>query len=167
MESEFKLARDNNPISLTPNFVLPEEQRPNLSQVATLSSIPIIDLSVDHDQHERKNSTVVQKISQACEEYGFFQITNHGVPRDLCERAMKVVHDFFRLPSQERSNLFTTDFSKQVKVINYHLRNYNNDQEDQQNDVTLMWSEAFSHPWGPNINGDFANLLPENPPEYR
>lgn len=162
MESTFQLARDNNPISLSQTFVLPEQQRPNLSQVTTLSSIPIVDLSLDQNQGGDQLSKLVKEISLACEEYGFFQIINHGVPQDLCKRTMKAVEDFFKLPPQERANFIAGDSSKEVKVMNYDLKN--NDQG--QKNVTLMWSEAFSHPWGP-INGDFANLLPENPPEYR
>ncbi|PON99051.1 Non-heme dioxygenase N-terminal domain containing protein [Trema orientale] len=149
MES-FLLARDSTPISLSPDFILPEEKRPQLSQVSTLDSIPIIDLSVEYQD--------VQKISQACEEYGFFQVINHGVPQDLCKRMLTSISDLFKLPPQERSKLFTTDHTKEAKIINYFLKS-------QIEDKVTMWSENFNYTWDPT--GDFATLLPENPPHYR
>lgn len=156
------MAKDKNPISLSPNFILPVENRPKLSQVSTLASIPIIDLSVDHNIQEGIThdgpSPLVDKISQACEEYGFFQIINHGVPQELCKRTLAAIADFFSLPPQERSQFFTTDYTKQVKIKNYYLKF-----EGQEN--VTMWSETFGHPWDPT--GDFASLLPENPPQYR
>ncbi|PON87690.1 Oxoglutarate/iron-dependent dioxygenase [Trema orientale] len=155
--SQFQMARDKNTISLSPNFILPEENRPRLSHVSTLASIPIIDLDIEHNTQEGP-SLLLEKISQACEEYGFFQIINHGVPQELCKRTLSTIADFFSLPPQERSQFLTTDFTKQVKIINFHLKFQG------QENVT-MWSETFKHPWDPV--GDFASLLPENPPQYR
>ena len=43
----------------------------------------------------RGPSPLVSKISQACEEYGFFHIINHGVPKELCQKVMAVVTEFF------------------------------------------------------------------------
>ena len=39
---------NNTPLTLSPNFILPEDKRPNLSEVLPSDSIPIIDLN-DHD----------------------------------------------------------------------------------------------------------------------
>ena len=81
---------NNTPLTLSPNFILPEEKRPNLSEVLPSDSIPIIDLN-DHDIDDGQGpSPLVSKISQACEEYGFFQIINHGVPRELCQKVLAV-----------------------------------------------------------------------------
>ncbi|XP_062110415.1 protein DMR6-LIKE OXYGENASE 2-like [Humulus lupulus] len=156
MES-FQMAKDNTPLSLSQNFILPEEKRPQLSKVSTLDSIPIIDFSVinkDGASHE----VLLDKITEACEEYGFFHIINHGVPQDLCKRMLTAVSDLFKLPPQERSKLFSTDHTKEARIMNYFLKFQNQDK-------VTMWSENFSHPWDPN--GDFFTLLPENPPLYR
>ncbi|XAR65120.1 Flavanone 3-dioxygenase [Bertholletia excelsa] len=147
----FKLANGSTPLSLTPNFILPEDKRPLLSQVSPLSSIPIIDM----DENEK---VLVQKVSDACEEYGFFQIVNHGVPEELCQRMLAAVDEFFQLPPEERAHLFSNDMSKALKVGNYHLK------VDGERKVT-MWSEMLRHPWHPHE--DFTHLLPENPPQYR
>lgn len=71
---------------------------------------------------------------------------------------LHAISDLFKLPPQERSKLFSTDHTKQVRILNYYLKFQNNE------NVT-MWSESFNHHWDPT--GDLASLLPENPPHYR
>ena len=151
-KKSFQMANSIKPISLTPNFIVPEEKRPQLAHISPLASIPIIDLN-DH-----VTSSLLQKISQACEEYGFFQVINHGVPKELCEKVMTAVTQFFELPPEERAEFFTEDHTKQVRLFNYYLKS------EGQEKVT-MWSELFSHPWHPVDN--FTHLLPQNPPLYR
>lgn len=148
----FQLANGPSPLSLSSSFILPENKRPYLSQVSTVASIPVIDLNQELSQ-------LIQQVSRACEEYGFFQIINHGVSQELCERMLKTISEFFELPPQERAKFFTTDHTKQIKLFNYNLK------VDGQEDKVSMWSETFSHPLHPL--DDVAHLLPENPPQYR
>ena len=145
------MANSGGPLSLTPNYILPQHKRPNLTQISTLVSIPIIDLM-------EPSALVVEQISKACEEYGFFQIFNHGIPQELCDRMMAVTTDFFELPPEEKAPFFSTDHTKQVKLFNYFVK------DGSQNKVS-MWSECFSHPWHPL--DDILHLLPQNPPQYR
>lgn len=146
--TSFQMANDTNPLFLSPNFILPESHKPHLTQISTLDSIPIIDLN-DYD-----TDNLVQKISQASEVYGFFQIINHGVPEEICDRMMTAYTQFFKLSAEEKAQYFTTDHTKQVKLFNYFLKIQGQEQ-------VTMWSETFSHLW------HRTNLLPENPPQYR
>ena len=157
MTVPFQLA-NNTPLSLSPDFILPEFKRPILSNVFPSDSIPIIDLN-DHEIDEGQGSSpLVSKISQACEEYGFFQIINHGVPKELCQKVLAVVTEFFQLPHEERAQYLTEDHTEQVKVFNYY-------QKYEGLGKVIMWSETFSHPWHPIE--EFTHLLPTNPPQYR
>ncbi|KAK9276432.1 hypothetical protein L1049_005965 [Liquidambar formosana] len=115
------------------------------------------DYNSDDDKSDRVLSPLVQEISQACEDYGFFQIINHGVPENLCERMMISVTEFFQLHHEERAHISSNDRTKPVRVSNFYLK------EGQ--DKVTMWSETFSHPWHPI--DDFIHLLPKNPPQYR
>ncbi|XP_031260387.1 protein DMR6-LIKE OXYGENASE 1-like [Pistacia vera] len=156
----FQFTCSTTPLCLPPNFILPEDKRPHISQVSTLNSIPIIDLN---DQiHASENgdfpSLLVEKISRACEEYGFFQIINHGVPQELCNKMMTVSTHFFELPFEQKKQFFTTDFTKQVKLFNYYLNTHGQEKVN-------TWSQSFSHPGHPIE--DLSHLLPENPPQYR
>ncbi|KAK4429783.1 protein DMR6-LIKE OXYGENASE 2 [Sesamum alatum] len=147
----FCLANGSTPLSLSDDFILPAHVRPVLSSVSTSITVPVIDLN-------DKQPSLIKNISEACEEYGFFHIINHGVPEELCRRMMAAISDFFKLPPQERSHLFTEDKTKPLRVSNYYLK------VEGQYKVT-MWSETLAHPW--YAFDDFAHLLPRNPPHYR
>ncbi|GMI70783.1 DOWNY MILDEW RESISTANT 6 [Hibiscus trionum] len=148
----FHFVNGSSPSSLSPDHILPQDKRPNLTQTPLLSSVPVIDLM------EEPCASVVDKISKACEEYGFFQIINHGVPRELCDRVLAVLAAFFELPPQEKAPFLATDQTQQVKLLNYYVKS------DGENKVS-MWSECFTHPWHPL--DDILHLLPQNPPQYR
>lgn len=152
--TSFQLANESSPLSLSPEFILPEDKRPNLSEVPTLSSIPIIDLSPkSDDNNDHSHTQLVHKISQACEEYGFFQIVNHGVPDEICKKMMAAITHFFDLPPQQRA-IFSTkdDDDKPAKIFTYKLK--------VQNGVKVnMWSECFFHHWNPTES--LIHPLPE------
>ncbi|XP_051122587.1 flavanone 3-dioxygenase 2-like [Andrographis paniculata] len=128
-------------------FILPAAERPAASKSIP---IPVIDL-------DEKQASLIGKIRDACEGHGVFHIINHGVPKELCRKMIGAVHDFFRLPAEERSHLFTDDKTKPLRVSNFYL---NGD-----DDKFTMWSEVLAHPWHPS--DDFSHLLPRNPPHYR
>ncbi|KAL2547043.1 2-oxoglutarate (2OG) and Fe(II)-dependent oxygenase superfamily protein [Forsythia ovata] len=146
----FHLANGST-LSLSQDFILPDDNRSVLSNLCPLLSIPVINM---------KDSipVLVKKISQACEEYGFFQIINHGVPSELCQKMVDSVTDFFSLPPEERALLFTNDKTKPLRVSNYYLKVEGKER-------VTMWSETLAHPWHPVE--DLAHLLPQNPPYYR
>ncbi|XP_050227003.1 2-oxoglutarate-Fe(II) type oxidoreductase hxnY-like [Mercurialis annua] len=63
------------------------------------AKLPVIDLSSpDH------NSTA-NSIRQACVEYGFFYLINHGVETDLIAKAFDESYKFFSLPLNEKMKL--------------------------------------------------------------
>ncbi|XP_021651748.2 flavonol synthase/flavanone 3-hydroxylase isoform X1 [Hevea brasiliensis] len=67
------------------------------------SSIPTIDLSPffrEGDEDGKKKA--METITQACTEYGFFQIENHGVPLDLMNQALELSKKFFDFPDEEK-----------------------------------------------------------------
>ncbi|CAL5425866.1 unnamed protein product [Camellia sinensis] len=69
---------------------------PSLRTKKTMAvGIPIIDLSLER-------SVLSQKIVQACEEYGFFKVVNHGVPKEIISSMEKEGSDFFAKRSSEK-----------------------------------------------------------------
>lgn len=66
-------------------------------------AIPTVDLSPffrNGDDEGRRKATDV--IKAACSDYGFFQITNHGVPIHLFDQALHLSRTFFALPDEEK-----------------------------------------------------------------
>ena len=58
-------------------YILPPNERPQLSEVSYSESIPVVDLQ-DLDGPNR--TRVVQEICLACEEDGFFQVHHTSIP---------------------------------------------------------------------------------------
>ncbi|RHN63217.1 putative aminocyclopropanecarboxylate oxidase [Medicago truncatula] len=69
-------------------------------------SLPIIDLS-SPDRLSTANS-----IRQACVEYGFFYLVNHGVNEDFMKQVFEHSAKFFSLPLQHKMNLILVHFPK-------------------------------------------------------
>ncbi|XVE57489.1 hypothetical protein DITRI_Ditri04bG0095200 [Diplodiscus trichospermus] len=58
--------------------------------------IPVIDMSkLGQDDEQRK-------FHMACREWGFFQLTNHGVGDEVIEKMKIDIQEFFKLPLQEK-----------------------------------------------------------------
>ncbi|KAI3850260.1 hypothetical protein MKW92_047562 [Papaver armeniacum] len=167
--NSFEFAFNSSSISLFPNFILPEDgddnidgneekstttayARPNLSKVMPLTTIPTIDMIIDHD-------SLVSVITKACEDFGFFQIINHGVPRDVYKKMMDVSMAFFRLPCEERGKLYSSNPHEVVRVGSGYV-------ELQNKERVNLWMERLSHLAHPFLKEN-AHLLPQNPPEYR
>lgn len=60
---------------------------------STALEVPVIDLS-----SEIPESELVEQVSNACSDFGFFQVTNHGIPSDLVEEYRKQCRLYFDLP---------------------------------------------------------------------
>nr|GMC68325.1 protein DOWNY MILDEW RESISTANCE 6 [Ipomoea batatas] len=96
--------------SLPENYVRPESDRPRLSEVADCNNVPVIDLGCG------ERELIVKQIAQACSEYGFFQVINHGVPKKAIEDMLKVAQEFFQLPVEEKMKLYSDDPSKTMRL---------------------------------------------------
>ncbi|XVE55280.1 hypothetical protein DITRI_Ditri03aG0145900 [Diplodiscus trichospermus] len=61
-------------------------------------AIPVIDFSKLNGEERAKT---LAQIANACEEWGFFQLVNHGIPEELLERVKKVTSEFYKLEREE------------------------------------------------------------------
>ncbi|CAN1234555.1 1-aminocyclopropane-1-carboxylate oxidase 5 [Linum perenne] len=67
-------------------------------------AIPVIDFSkVGNGATPEERAATMALIAKCCEDWGFFQLVNHGVPDELLERVKKVCSEFFK---QEREESF-------------------------------------------------------------
>ncbi|GLJ45842.1 hypothetical protein SUGI_0965010 [Cryptomeria japonica] len=83
---------------LPPTYVRPVEERPS-GHVLVEEKIPLIDLSGLED--ERRGKTMVE-ISNACKQWGVFQLINHGMSSELLNAGRDVSRRFFQLPLEEK-----------------------------------------------------------------
>ncbi|KAL4191374.1 hypothetical protein AMTRI_Chr07g80220 [Amborella trichopoda] len=129
---------------LTEKYILPLEERPKFSSDESLSeSIPVIVLSRVSDRLGRQN--IIWQITKASEDYGFFQIMNHGVPEDVIQEMLGVATEFFEMPIEERAKLYSEDPKTQVRV--------------------QLWRDFLRHPCHPLE--DYIDSWPQMPENYR
>ncbi|KAM0946369.1 putative aminocyclopropanecarboxylate oxidase [Dioscorea sansibarensis] len=108
--------------------------------------IPVIDFS-KLDGEERAET--LAKIHNGCQEWGFFQLVNHGIPVELLERVKKVCSDCFKLEREEKF--------KDSEPI--HLLNEIADQVQDKKLENLDWEDVFVLEDG--------NQWPSQPPEFK
>ncbi|KAG6640215.1 jasmonate-induced oxygenase 2-like [Carya illinoinensis] len=96
-------------------FIKPLSDRPSRNTVTTTTTnisethvnIPVIDLQNLFSNDQRLCDETLRLVSDACREWGFFQIENHGVSHELMKSARETWRQFFGLPldlKQEYSN---------------------------------------------------------------
>ncbi|KAL3718924.1 hypothetical protein ACJRO7_003953 [Eucalyptus globulus] len=101
-------------------YVFPVSERPHLgterSDVCCGGNrnlkLPVIDFA----QLQGSNrSQVLEHLADACEEYGFFQLVNHGIPSQVIEGMRSVGRRFFELPYEERCKYMNLDMRSPVR----------------------------------------------------
>eukprot|EP01018_Ginkgo_biloba_P006771 Gb_26142 [translate_table: standard] len=90
----------NETKELPTRYIRAEEDRPSLSTVCNHNTIPVIDM--DRLQFGEERQSEMSKLAMACEQWGFFQVVNHGVAQSLMDRMRGVIREFFELPSDEK-----------------------------------------------------------------
>lgn len=68
-------------------MVVPSHAPPRSKKTRALG-VPVIDL-------RQERWKVCELIIKACEEFGFFQVENHGISMDIISRVEREGHDFF------------------------------------------------------------------------
>ncbi|KAI4337964.1 hypothetical protein L6164_016325 [Bauhinia variegata] len=93
------------------------------------ASLPVIDLSLLNSEDLQLHSKAVQQLGKACQEWGFFMITNHGISEELMEDVMNKSHEFHNLPIEEKKEFvdkgplapirYGTSFNPQAETVHY------------------------------------------------
>ncbi|XP_043720733.1 1-aminocyclopropane-1-carboxylate oxidase 5-like [Telopea speciosissima] len=95
-------------------------------------AIPVIDFSKLDDGEER--SKTLSQIANGCEEWGFFQLVNHGISEELLERVKKVCSECYKLEREE-----TFKNSKPVKMLNDLVEGKSNEKLE-----NVDWEDVFT-----------------------
>ncbi|KAG8391675.1 hypothetical protein BUALT_Bualt01G0212000 [Buddleja alternifolia] len=103
--------------SLPKSYIRIESERPKLSEVAELNNVFVIDLGCED------KSLIIKQIGNACREFGFFQVINHGVPKELVDKILRVAHEFFSSSVEEKMKLYSDDPSKTMRLsTNFNVK---------------------------------------------
>ncbi|KAG6490480.1 probable 2-oxoglutarate-dependent dioxygenase SLC1 [Zingiber officinale] len=95
-------------------YIFPISDRPQIMSSAQKPKIkfPVIDIGKLLSEDRTR---VLETLDQACKEYGFFQVVNHGIDDVVIQRMIDSGKQFFELPFEERSRYLTTDTSSPVR----------------------------------------------------
>lgn len=142
-----------NSNTIPEDFIRPKTEQPSLTTFhGHVPEIPTIDLS-NPDQHN-----LAKLIAEASQEWGIFQVVNHGIPNELISKLQSVGKEFFELPQQEKEKYAKPPGSKSYEGYGTKLR------KDAQG--KKGWVDHLFHKiWPPSsINYKF---WPQIPPSYR
>ncbi|XP_073100710.1 jasmonate-induced oxygenase 1-like [Elaeis guineensis] len=84
-------------------YIKPPSDRPSLDSATdeNILGIPVIDLGGLSEGALECRATM-KAISDACREWGFFQVVNHGISHEVMEKIQEVWRGFFHLPMEAK-----------------------------------------------------------------
>ncbi|XP_049349052.1 hyoscyamine 6-dioxygenase-like [Solanum verrucosum] len=151
--SNFVSSWAKNIVTLPENYVMPPDKRPN-EHVSIGNNIPVIDLA-KASSNTVNHAELVQEILKASQEFGLFQIINHGVSEKLMDDVMDLFKELFDMSVEMKDKLFSEDSNKSCKVFgNRYI-----------NGEIRYWRDLLIQPVFP-IQEDTQHWL-ENPARYR
>ncbi|KAF2289839.1 hypothetical protein GH714_038871 [Hevea brasiliensis] len=97
-------------IDKIPNkYILPVQERPNNTSQAEPSEtcrenikLPIIDFA---ELQGSNRPQVLKSLADACKQYGFFQLVNHGIPKDVIRGMVAGLRGFSSFPTRKDRNI--------------------------------------------------------------
>ncbi|KAI3712481.1 hypothetical protein L1987_71038 [Smallanthus sonchifolius] len=95
-------------------FLIPSPENLNSEQQELI--LPTIDLQgINEDPIRQKE--VVEKVKDALERWGFFQMVNHGIPISVLEEMIKGVLDFHEKETEVKKQWYTRDTNGKTRVV--------------------------------------------------
>ncbi|XP_061971944.1 naringenin,2-oxoglutarate 3-dioxygenase-like [Populus nigra] len=107
--------------TLQASFVRDEDERPKVAYNHFSNEIPVISIAGIDDGGE-KRAEICNKIVEACEEWGVFQIVDHGVDTKLVSEMTTLAKEFFALPPEEKLRFDMSGGKKGGFIVSSHLQ---------------------------------------------
>jgi isopenicillin N synthase-like dioxygenase len=152
-----------------PAFIQNPENRPKLSMIQA-EGIPVINLSplIHHTvQDSSAIESLVKEIGNACKEWGFFQVTNHGVPLNLRLRLEEATKVFFAQSLEEKRKLTVDDNS----LSGYHDTEHTKNVRDWKEVFDFLSKDPTLIPLNSDEHDDrvtqWTNPSPQYPPNFK
>ncbi|KAI7730135.1 hypothetical protein M8C21_001423 [Ambrosia artemisiifolia] len=134
-------------------YIFSEEYRPQNIDSPVCDSIPVISLAKSEAANE--HSQPVEEILKASQEFGFFQVIDHGIPEKMMIDAMNVLKEFFDMQAKYASNGTVTPKKGYIYTTS----------TDFTKDGVYLWRENLKHPCHPLE--ECVPLWPDTPPRYQ
>ncbi|KAL9661026.1 hypothetical protein QQ045_025845 [Rhodiola kirilowii] len=106
--------------TLEKSFVRDEDERPKVAYNQFSNDIPVISLAGINEVDGRR-AEICKKIVDACEDWGVFQVVDHGVDPDLVADMTKLAREFFALPPEDKLRFDMSGGKKGGFIVSSHL----------------------------------------------
>ncbi|KAK4366068.1 hypothetical protein RND71_013948 [Anisodus tanguticus] len=133
-------------------YTFSPEERPGKAPIPICKKIPVIDLGKSLVSSSEKMETIKQLL-QAGQQFGFFQVINHGIPENVVTQTMSTFKEFFNMADEQKIN---------VPASKGWI--YTGSEDEVKNGVHL-WRDNIKHPCHPLEK--CMQSWPEKPASYR
>lgn len=108
----------------------------NIDQLSSVEEceLPLVNLSGLSSGHQLERKRCIDEITNAASNFGFFQVVNHGIPKEVLKSISYVQKKLFQQPFQEKIR----DNFVNLSANSYHWGNSKATCLKQ-----VSWSEAF------------------------
>ncbi|KAI5649438.1 hypothetical protein M9H77_35443 [Catharanthus roseus] len=107
--------------------------------------VPLIDIGVDGEtQDPAFRADIINKLRDACEKWGFFQIVNHGIPDNVMEEVIEATIKFHEQDPEIKKQYYSRDTTKRV-IFNSNFFLYNTS--------AATWKDTFLCKMAPVLPG--------------
>ncbi|GKV18124.1 hypothetical protein SLEP1_g28545 [Rubroshorea leprosula] len=144
-----------NEKTLRSSFVRDEDERPKVPYNQFSNEIPVISLGGIEEVGGRRVE-ICKKIVEACEDWGIFQVVDHGVDAKLISEMTRLAREFFALPPEEKLRFDMSGGKKGGFIVSSHL----------QGEAVQDWREIVTYFSYPIKNRDYSRW-PDKPEEWR
>ncbi|KAJ1693251.1 hypothetical protein LUZ63_009949 [Rhynchospora breviuscula] len=142
--------------TLRASFVRDEDERPKVAYNQFSNDIPVISLDGIDDQEGGRRAEICKKIVEACEDWGIFQVVDHGVDTTLISEMTCHAREFFTLPPEEKLRFDMTGGKKGGFIVSSHL----------QGEAVQDWREIVTYFSYPLASRDYSRW-PDKPEGWR
>ncbi|XP_022884727.1 flavanone 3-dioxygenase-like [Olea europaea var. sylvestris] len=141
--------------TLQSQFIRDEDERPKVAYNQFSNEIPVISLA-GIDDEGGKRSEICKKIVEACEDWGIFQVVDHGVDTNLISDMTCLAREFFDLPEKEKLRFDMSGGKKGGFIVSSHL----------QGEAIKDWREIVTYFSYPTRARDYSRW-PDKPEKWR
>lgn len=107
--------------TLESSFVRDEDERPKVAYNQFSNEIPVISLA-GIDEVGGRREEICKKIVEACENWGIFQVVDHGVDTKLVSDMTRLAKEFFAFPPEEKLRFDMSGGKKGGFIVSSHLQ---------------------------------------------
>ena len=107
--------------TLRPSFVRDEDERPKVAHDRFSDEVPVVSLDgIDDDA--RRRAEIRDRVAEACEGWGIFQVVDHGVDAALVDEMARLSREFFALPAEDKLRYDMSGGKKGGFIVSSHLQ---------------------------------------------